>query len=104
MQNKLSIEEFFELDEKKKSDYLNEFTVWDGDEPIFKVLKKKFIEEHGKTGRLEEVTASAGDGVYPATLVVRVNRKSGKTRIPSDYHGLWVRKWYAYEPKNKNRL
>ena len=99
MRNKLTIEEFFELDEKEKSLYLNEFTAWDDDEPIFTELKNKFIEEHGKTGRLEEVTASAGDGIYPATLVVRVNRKSGKTRIPSYYNGLWVRKWYKREAK-----
>ena len=99
MRNKLSAEEFFNLDEKEKGEYLNEFTAWDDNEPIFKVLKKKFIEEHGKTGRLEEVTASAGDGVYPATLVVRVNKKSGKTRIPSYYNGLWVRKWYKHEAK-----
>ena len=99
MRNKLTIEEFFDLDEKEKSLYLNEFTAWDDDEPIFTELKKKFIEEHAKTGRLVEVTASAGDGVYPATLVVRVNRKSSKTRIPSYYNGLWVRKWYERQVK-----
>lgn len=97
MRNKLSIEEFFDLDEEEKSIYLNELTAWDDNESIFEEIKKRFIEEHGKTGRLEEVTASAGDGVYPATLVVRVNRKSGKTRIPGYYNGLWVRKWYMHE-------
>lgn len=94
MNKKLSTEEFLALDDNRKSEYLNTFTAWDDDEPIFKELEKKFIEEHGKTGRLVEVTASASDGVFPATLVVRVNKKSGKTRIPSYYHGLWVRKCY----------
>jgi len=99
MRGKLTTKQFFELNEEEKNEHLNEFTVWDNDKPIFRELEKKFIEEHGKTGRLEEVTASAGDGLYPATLVVRVNKKPGKTRIPSYYNGLWVRKWYKYEPK-----
>lgn len=67
MRNKLSIEEFFDLDETGKSRYLNELTAWDDNEPIFEEIKDRFIEEHAKTGRLEEVTASAGDGVYPAS-------------------------------------
>ena len=99
MREILTTKQFFELNEEEKYEYLNEFTVRYDEEPIFRELEKKFIKEHGKTGRLEEVTASAGDGLYPPTLVVRVNRKSGKTRIPSYYNGLWVRKWYKYEAK-----
>ena len=97
MRNKLSIEVYFDLTDEEKSKYINELTAWDDNEPIFEEIKKRFIEEHGKTGRLEVVTALAGDGVYPATLVVRVNRKPGKTRIPGYYNGLWVRKWYMHE-------
>ena len=99
MNKKLSIDEFLELDENKKGEYLNTFTVWDENDPIFKDLENKFIEEHGRTGRLVEVSASGGDGIYPATLVVRLNKEQGKIRIPSNYHGLWVRKWYVKKSK-----
>ena len=95
MNKKLSIDEFDELDKEQKNNYLNTLNVFDdNNDPVLLTLKERFIEEHGKTGRLEEVIVTASDGLYPTTLVVRVNRKSGKTRIPTYYQGLWVRKWY----------
>ena len=64
----------------------------DDDDPILRNIEKQFMKEHGTTGRIESVQANSG---WENFLIVRVNRKKGKTRIPSIYLGTIVRKYYT---------
>ena len=68
MNKKLSIDEFDELDKEQKNKYLNTLNVFDdNNDPVLLTLKERFIEEHGKTGRLEEVIVSEQYHVFPNT-------------------------------------